>query len=132
VRLRHPEPTYRITLEIKLDHHCGLVAHHPPVMSRLDGNGLWGCELKSAAIRVLNMNLPTDQESDVRVHTQIGTDNWLHVHGPSKPGRVDHALHAAGAGPHDINLNTADYAALAPGNGRKQWIIVGHKVLRRL
>jgi len=129
VRVRHPEPTDGITLEIKLDQYCGLVAHDPPVVSRFNDNGLRSCKLKSAAIRVLNMDLTTDQESDVSVHTEIGTDNLLHVRGPSKPRRVDHALHAAGAGPHDINLGTADCAALAAGNGRKQWIIVAHEVL---
>jgi len=129
VHLRHPEPANGITLEVELDQNCRLVTDDPPIMSRFDGNGLWSYELKRTAIRVLNVDLAASQEPDMRVHAEICANDRLHVRGPAKTGLVDHALHAAGAGPHDIDLGTADFAAFATRPGCKQWIVVAHAVL---
>jgi hypothetical protein len=64
VCLRHPEPTNGVTFEIELDQDRGLVPYDPSVVAWLDGNGLRGRKLKSAAIRVLNMNLAAGQEPE--------------------------------------------------------------------
>ncbi|MGD0777861.1 MAG: hypothetical protein ABSC05_34170 [Candidatus Solibacter sp.] len=118
VHLRHPEFADGLTLEVELNQDRDLVADDPPIVRRLDHDDLWGHKLRGAAVRVLDMDLAAGQEADVGVHAKIGADDRLHVGGPAKPGRVDHALHAAGAGSRNINLGTADFPALAAGYGR--------------
>jgi hypothetical protein len=127
VLLQHPEPTDSVALEIELDQHRRFVANNPPIMSRFDANGLRSHELQGAAIRVLNMDLTAGKEPDMRVQSEIGADDRLHVRGPAKPGRVDHA---AGAGPHDIDLGAANFAAFGAGYVREQWIVDAHGILR--
>lgn len=105
--LRHPEPPHGVTLEVELDQDRRLVSDNPPSMSRFDGSGLWSNELKGTAIRVWSVDLAAGQEPDKRVHAKIGANDRFHVRGPAKPGWVDHALHAACAGPHHIDLGAA-------------------------
>src|SRR5439155_12200911 len=67
--LRHPKPADRISLEIEFNQHGGLVPDDPPVMPRLDSDHLRSFELRSAAVRVLNLELAAGEESNMRVHT---------------------------------------------------------------
>jgi hypothetical protein len=113
VRLRHAEPANGLSLEVKLDQHGGLVSHDPSVVPRLDSDHLRSYELRGAAVCILNMDLASGQEPDVRMHAEIRADDCLHVGGPAKSGLVNHTLHATGAGSHNIDLDAADFAALA-------------------
>lgn len=119
VNLRHSKPANGVTLEIEFDQHGGLVANHPPVVTRFDRHRLGSRELDRAAIRILNVDLAASEESDVCVHAQLGSGDRFHVRGPAKPSRVDNAFYPALAGTHDVDLNTTDLAAGCFGNGRQ-------------
>jgi hypothetical protein len=127
VRLRHTEPANGVSLEVELDQYGGFVSHNPAIVPRLDRDDLWSYELQSAAVCILNVDLAAGQETDVRVHAQIGSGDGLHVGGPTKPGRVDHTLHAACAGSDDVELDTADVAVFAFAHGCDEWIT--HEIL---
>jgi len=111
VRLRHPEATNGLSLEVKFDQNRRLVSDDPPVVPRLDSDDRWSHELRGAAVCILNVDLAPGQEPDVRMHTEIRADDCFHVSGPAKSGRVDHTLNATGAGSHNIDLDAADFAA---------------------
>jgi hypothetical protein len=113
VRRRHPEPTCGLSLEVKLDHHRGIVSYDPPIVSRLDSDDLWSYELRGAAICILNMDLAAGQESDMRVHAEICADECFHVSWPAKSGRVDDPLNATRTGSHNIDSDAADFAEFA-------------------
>ncbi len=86
VHLGHAKTTDRILLEIHLDQNGGFVAHYPCVMARRDRNHLRRRELLRAAIGVLKMNPAACQESDMRVHAELGADDRFHVRRQRKPG----------------------------------------------
>ena len=95
VLIRYAELLRCLAFEVELNHDCGLVSHHPAVMSRLDHNRLRCSQLQSAAVGVPNVNLTLSQETNVRMLAQISAHDRLHVLRPIEPRRVDHTLHAA-------------------------------------
>src|ERR1051325_8153782 len=113
MRFRHPEFANRIPLEVELDKHRGLFADDPPVMSRLNHDGLRSRELQLASVRIFNMDLAAHQEANVCVHAERSPDDRLHVLGPAKARLVDHALYTRPAGPDRVDLDAADFAGFA-------------------
>ena len=129
VSLRHPEPANGVSLEVELDKHRGLGSHNPSVVPRLDYDDLWSYELQRAAVCVLDMDFTAGQETDVGVHAEVSTDDRLHISGPAKSGRVDHALNATSGGSDDIELDAADVTAFASFERREEWISDIHEIL---
>ena len=97
MRLRHSDRLAIIFSKSNLNQHW-LRHGRPTRRALLDRDGLWDNEFKVAAIRVLNMGLAASQEPDVPEPAEISVDDRFHEL-TAKRGRVDHALHAAGAGP---------------------------------
>src|SRR5258706_13777245 len=95
-------------------------------MPRFDRDHLRCRELYSAAVLVLDMDLASRKEADVRVHAKIGTGDPLHVRGPAKSWRIHDALDAAVAGRNDINLYAADFSMRGSGDGSEKWIVGVH------
>src|ERR1035441_10732809 len=54
VAVRHTETAHRVVLEVELDQHGRLVAHHPAIVTRLDDHHLRSAELHDAAALVLD------------------------------------------------------------------------------
>src|SRR6185295_9794168 len=106
-----------LAVEVKLDHDGLFVAHHPAVMTGIDGHDLRRPELALAAVRVLDVDLAPRQKPHVRVHAELGADDRLHVRGPAESRRVNHALDAAGAGARNFKPDVPDIAAL----GARHW-----------
>jgi hypothetical protein len=109
--LGHPETPDRISLEIEFDEDDGLVADDPAVVLRLDRDDTRRAAFYAAAIRVLDVDPPAREKTDMRVHAVLGADDRFHVDRPSKSRRVDHALHARVAGTPRFEANVADVAA---------------------
>jgi hypothetical protein len=105
-------------LEIEFDQHGGLIADHPPLVSRFNGDELWSFELEDAAVGKADVDLAARHEADVRVHAQFRADNGLQVGSPVEPRRIDHAFHARRAGAEDIDLDTANLTVLVSLHGR--------------
>ena len=122
VLARYAELSRRLAFEVELNHDCGLVSHHPTIMSRLDCNRLRRRQLQHAAIRVSNMDLALSQKTNVRVLAQFRAHDWFHMLRPIEPGRVNCPLHAARASFHNIQLHSADGAALGALDGSHQRI----------
>ena len=120
MRAGHSQPVDRIPLKIELDDHDGLLADNPAVMTRLDRENLWSLVLDHAAVGVLDVNLTTDEESDVGVHTQRRSNDRLHIDGPAEARRVDHALYARLSGTSNLEPDVADFAKLRAFNGRER------------
>ena len=79
VAIGHAETADRVVLEVKLDQHGRLVAHHPAIVTRLDDHHLRSAELHDAAVLVLNVDLPRGQKPGVGMHAKIGTADRFHV-----------------------------------------------------
>jgi hypothetical protein len=77
--VRHSEAADSVALEIEFDEHDGVVANDPGIVTRLDRDNLRRLVLGNAAVRVLDMNLALRQETNVRVHAELGTDERFHV-----------------------------------------------------
>ena len=120
----HPEPADGVPLEVEFDQHRGLVSNDLPVVPRLDNDDLRSGELRGTSVRVLDMYLAAGEETDVSVHAEVRAGDSLHVSRPAKSGRVDYSLNTTGAGPRNIDLGVADYAAFAALKGCEQWIVV--------
>ena len=120
VLVRDAELLRCLAFEVELNHHCGLISHHPTVMSRLDGNRLRCSQLQRATVGVPDMDLPLRQKTDVRVLAQFSAHDRLHMLRPIEPGRVNHPLDAARAGFHNIQLHSPNGAALGALNGSYQ------------
>ena len=114
VGVGHAEPVDGVAFEVELDQHRRFVALYPPVMPRLDHHDLWSLEFQRAAIGILNVNLPPSQKSYVRMQAQFSSGDRPHVRRPAEAGRIDHALHAAAAGPDNVELQTADLPVVRP------------------
>jgi hypothetical protein len=112
---RHPAALSRFTFEVELDQHRRLIPHHPPVMAGLYRNHLRSGELKSAAVRVLNMDLAAGQKADVCVLAQISAHDVFHVCGPAETRRVDDTLHPAAAGTRDVKHAIVRYSMALAG-----------------
>jgi len=126
MRLGHPEAPDRLNLEVKFNQHGGLVSHNPAVMLRLDGDGLRSGELLGAAVGVPNLNLASNEESYVCVHTEVSADDRFQVSRPAESGRVNYTFHPAGASSNDFDLNPADFAAFSSLDGCEEWIGCTH------
>lgn len=122
MRLRDSKTLSRVFFEIEFDHHGGLVTHHPAVVTRLDRHGLRRGEFDNAPVLVLNVDLSVRQKSNVRVLTEATADDRLHVRGPAKARRIDHAFDAARARANNVDVYTRDRAVLRIGHGREQRI----------
>jgi hypothetical protein len=114
---RYTKLLRRLAFEVELNHDCGLVSHHPTVMSRLDGNRLRRRQFQRAAVCVPNMDLTLCKETNVRMLAQFSAHDRLHVLRPIEPGRVDHPLDAACASFHNVKLHSPDCARLGTLNG---------------
>src|SRR5688500_18737201 len=90
--LGHPEALYRLALEVELNEHHGLVADDPAIMARFDRDDLRRLALHATAVRILDMDASTRKEPDVRMHAQIGADDWFHVDRPPESCGIDHPL----------------------------------------
>jgi hypothetical protein len=130
VSLRHSEPIDRIFFEIEFHQHGGLVAHHPPVVLRLDGDDLRSYKLQRAAVCVLNMDLAAGKEAYMGVHAEPGADDSLHVIGPAESGRIDYTLNATGSGAYDVELEAANVAVFALIEWSEEWISNIHEIPR--
>jgi len=84
VRLRHPELADRLALEVEFDQDRSLITDNPAIMTGLDDDDLRSRELDSAAVRILDVDLAAGQETDVRVHAEIGADDRFCVFGPGR------------------------------------------------
>ena len=80
VALRHPEPSDGIPLEVELYEHNRLSADDPAVVAGFDGHNLGRLVLHDTPVRVFDVDLATDEEANVRMHTEVGADGRLHVH----------------------------------------------------
>ena len=120
--IRHSEAANRVALEVEFDQHHRLLADDPTVVARLDRHNLRSFVFHHAAVGVFNVDFATRQEADVGVHAEVGADDRFHVDRPAKPARIDHALHARGAGTSDLEPDMADCAALGPLHRIKQRI----------
>ena len=120
VLARYAELLRRLAFEVELNHDRRLISHHPAVMSRFDGNRLRCSEFQRAAVGVPNMDLALGEKTNVRVLAQISAHDRFHVLRPIEPGRLDHPLHSARAGFHDVELHSPDGATLGARDGSHQ------------
>ena len=102
-----------VAFEVELDEDGAIFADNPAVVAGLDYQYLRGCELESAAVRILNVDAAAREKTGVAVHAQVSADDRLDVRGPAEARRVDDALRTAFADAYDIDLNTADFAPLS-------------------
>ena len=113
---RHAEPVDRVTFEVDFDQNDRLLADNPTIVPGLDGHDLRRLVLNDATISVFDVDLSARQETDVRVHTELGTDNRFHVDRPSESRRVDHPLDAGVTGASDFQPHVADVASFCSGH----------------
>ena len=90
--------------------HHRFLAHHPAVVTGVDGDDLRRPVLDDAAVRILDVDLAVHEETDVRVHAEVGADHGFHVHRPAEAGWVHHALHPGGSGLADLEQDVTDLA----------------------
>src|SRR6266513_1376796 len=57
------------------------------------------------AVRVLDVDLSTDEEPDMSMHTEVGPDDGFHVDRPSEPRRINHALDTSRAGTPNLEAH---------------------------
>jgi hypothetical protein len=77
--VRHAQTVHRVAFKIEFNHHHGLVPDHPSVVTRFNRDDLWRLVFNDSTIRVLDMYFAASQEAGVRVHTEVGADDRLHV-----------------------------------------------------
>jgi hypothetical protein len=65
----HSEAADRVTLEVEFDHHHRLAAHDPTVVTRFNRHNVRSLVLHNSAVGLFDVNLTTDEEADVGVHT---------------------------------------------------------------
>jgi hypothetical protein len=68
------------------------------------------------------MDLTLGKKANVCVLAQFSAHDRLHMLRPIESGRVNHPLHAACAGVHDVKLHASDSAALGALDGSHQRI----------
>ena len=119
VSFRHPKPANRVPFEIEFHQNGGLVADNPTVVPGLNRNHLRSDKFQHATVGVFDMHSPAGQKADVSMHAQIRAGDALHMGRPAKSHGVDHSLHAAGARSDDIELEAANVAVVAAGDGRE-------------
>src|SRR5918994_1975274 len=93
-------------LSVELDQHGRLVDHD-----------LRGDVFERTAVCVLTLNMAARQKPDVRVHANVGADDWLHVGRPAKAGRIDRALDSPVCGADDVDLGPAHLAVVGSLDG---------------
>lgn len=108
----HAQAVDRVPFEVELDQHDRLAPHDPAIMARLDCDDLRSPVLDDTAVRVLDVDLSTDEEPDVSVHAEVGSDNGFHIDGPSEPRRVNHALDTSRAGTSDLEAHMPHFTKL--------------------
>ena len=64
MRLRHAEATDRVAFEIEFDQHDRFLAHHPSVVSWLDGHDLRRLVFHDAPVGVLDVDFAAMTEED--------------------------------------------------------------------
>ena len=126
VLTRYAELLCCLAFEVELNHDCGLVSHHPTIMSGLDRNRLRRSQLQYAAIGVPNMDLTLCEETNMRVLAQVSAYDRLHMLRPIEPRRVNHPLHTACTSFDNIQLYSPDGAALGALNRSYQRIRKRH------
>ena len=82
MRVGHPEPLDRVSLEVELDQHDRLVADHPAVVARLDRDNLRRLVLDDAAVGVSMWISPCARKPTCAcmqrsVPTEPGHDGWV-------------------------------------------------------
>ena len=117
---RHPEPSDRVPLEIELDQDNRLAADDPAVMAGLDCDDLRRFVLDHATVGIFDVDFSADEESDMRVHAEVGSDGRLHVDRPAKSRRIHHALDASLARAADLEAYVTDLAELCALDARKR------------
>jgi hypothetical protein len=122
VRGRHSQPCNRVRLEVDFDQNRWFIADDPPIVAGLDGDGRRGSELLHAAVRILDVNLATHEESDMRVLAAVGLGDRFHVGGPAEARLVDDALDPRIAGANRVHLRAAYFATLSASNRSQQYI----------
>src|SRR5271165_2243158 len=126
VFLGHAQCAHGTATEINLDDYGRLVADDESVVAGLDAQHLRGTEVEDAAVGKFHVNLAPSQETYVRMHAEVGSDQRLHVLRPAKAHRIDHAFHLAAAGGNDIKLNPTRFAMFGALYGRQQDIRLSH------
>jgi len=130
--IRHAETADGVALEVELDQHDRLAADDPAVVTRLDRHNLRRLVLDDAAVGVLDVDLAVREETDVRVHAEVGADGRLHVLRPPKAGRIDHPLDARLTGTPHFEPDVSDVAPLGAFHRRHQRVNPGRLLPRSL